>query len=124
MATPTSTERKTDSPTPKTKRPSRPRVDPEIMKIRRRYASEVKEHLRRRASGKVLKTVIEKRLPRLVQSDLEKLLDVLSARATAALPGILPEPEPAPAPKPTPEDADCSLNCGCVDPNPMSIDEA
>lgn len=64
-------------------------MDPEIARIRRRYNEEVKEHLRRRASAKLLKTIIDKRLPRLVGADREKLLDTLMANTTRALPGML-----------------------------------
>jgi hypothetical protein len=52
-------------------------VDPEIAKIRKKHAEAVKEYLRRRASEKLLKTLMSKTLHRLVPSDLDKLYDWL-----------------------------------------------
>lgn len=83
----------TTAPTPKSKAPKpagrKPKVDPEIVKLRRKYAQEVSEYLKTRQSAALLKTIIEKRLPRLVGRDREKLLDVLMANTTRCFPSML-----------------------------------
>lgn len=59
------------------------------MKLRKKHAAEVSEYLHKRASAALLKTITEKRLPKLVQSDREKLLDTLMANTTRCFPAML-----------------------------------
>jgi hypothetical protein len=84
MPTPT-----TEPKTPSTKTKTRKTIDPEILKIRRKYADEMKEYQRRRGSALILKTIITKRLPRLVQIDREKLLDTLMQNTTPGFSDIV-----------------------------------
>jgi hypothetical protein len=84
----------TTAPTPKSKTPPKaatrkPRLDPEIVKLRKKHATEVAEYLRKRSSAALLKTIVDKRLPKLVPADREKLLDVLMANTTRCFPNML-----------------------------------
>ena len=73
----------------------RAQLDPEIVKLRKKHAEEVQAYLRLRASANLLKTIINKRLPRLVEEDREKLLDTLMANTTRCFPPMLKqEPQP------------------------------
>jgi hypothetical protein len=73
----------------------KPKLDPEIVKLRKKHAEEVAAYLRVRSSANLLKTIVDKRLPRLVEADREKLLDVLMANTTRCFPGMSkPELEP------------------------------
>lgn len=59
------------------------------MKLRKKHAAEVSEYLRTRASAALLKTIVNKRLPKLVQADREKLLDTLMLNTTRCFPNML-----------------------------------
>jgi hypothetical protein len=74
------------------------KIDPEIVKLRKKHAEEVKEYKRARASAALLKTILNKRLPNLIQTDREKLLDVLMVNTTRCFPAMLKQPEDQPEP--------------------------
>lgn len=70
--------------------------------MRKKYAREVTEYMRTRASAALLKTILERRLPRLVRADREKLLDTLMTLATPPLSAKFINPKPVPAEEPVP----------------------
>lgn len=84
-------------PTSTTSRPTgrKRRIDPEILKLRKKHADEVKDYKRARASAALLKTILNKRLPCLIGADREKLLDVLMANTTRCFPAMLKDLAPA-----------------------------
>lgn len=56
-------------------------IDPEVTAIRKEATSKVKELHRARASARLLKTILEKRLAKLTQQDRESLFDYLKQPA-------------------------------------------
>jgi hypothetical protein len=80
-----------------TKAPKAPRsLDPEIKQLREQHKPAVADMKRRRASNALLKTILEKRLPSLIDQDKEKLFDYLAGIITPSLPAMPPRP-PLPA---------------------------
>lgn len=65
---------------------AKPKVDPEILKLRKKHQLEVKQYIDSRKSAALLKTMIDKRIPSLTNKDREKLLDHLMTVATPKLP--------------------------------------
>jgi len=91
---------------PATNAKKKPKVDPEIMKLRAKHQAEVREYMKTRSSAGILKTIIDKRLPSMTKSDLEKLYDYLGTLATPPLPGVTePHTRPA-APAPAEDKSD------------------
>lgn len=81
------------TPKPKrTRKSTKPRaaktLDPGIVAINERRNLEVAAYRSAQASAKILKTFLEKRLPRLTAEDRQKLFDELSLTET---PSLLPE---------------------------------
>lgn len=70
----------------KKKGPSKPRViDPGIMAIHAEAKAKVAEYRKLTASGRILKTIVEKRLAQLTQDDRHKLFDALAGTCTPKL---------------------------------------
>jgi hypothetical protein len=82
---------KKEQANPSPKKPAK--VDPEILKIRKKYAAEVKAYMRTRESSAILKTIIEKRVPKLCELDRQKLLDHLMTVTTPPLKNLW-DPQP------------------------------
>ena len=72
---------------PKSKKgPSKPRViDPGIASIHAEAKAKVAEYRKLTASGRILKTILEKRLAQLTPGDKQKLFDELAGSCTAKL---------------------------------------
>lgn len=69
------------------KAPRAPRViDPQVLKIRQEASQKVKDYHKSQASGRILKTILDKRIPQLTRQDQERLFDELKAIVTPALP--------------------------------------
>lgn len=89
----TDTNRRIDgSPQPKPSRkrkastPRAPRtIDPGVKAIRDEATRAVAEYHKQKASGGILKTIMEKRLPQLTREHQEALLDHLTKTVTPAL---------------------------------------
>jgi hypothetical protein len=72
--------------TRKKKGPSKPRViDPGIASIHAEAKAKVAEYRKLTASGRILKTILEKRLAQLTPGDKQKLFDELAGSCTAKL---------------------------------------
>ena len=82
-------------------------IDPDILKLRNEHKNNVSLLRERRNSKKILETILEKRLPRMVMADREKLCDHLQKTTTPPLllteaPACCLAPSPAPVPVPPP----------------------
>jgi len=62
------------------------KIDPGISHLRKVHQDAVKDYKRVRVSAAIVDTIINKRLPRLVDADREKLLDLLMATTTRGFP--------------------------------------
>ena len=72
--------------TPKARKLSKPRViDPGIAAIHAEAKQKVAEYRKTSASGRLLKTILEKRLAQLTVDDRQKLFDTLSGEFTPKL---------------------------------------
>jgi len=92
-------------------------IDPEILQLREEHKKRVSDLKNRQKSKLLLATIMEKRLPKMLMCDLEKLSDYLLKTVTPPLPGVMDEPAaccaasvplvpaPAAAPAPTPTPA-------------------
>lgn len=70
----------------KKKEPSKPRViDPGIAAIHAEARAKVAEYRKLTASGRILKTILEKRLAQLTPLDKQKLFDALAGTCTPKL---------------------------------------
>ncbi len=68
------------------RKPSAPRVmDPEIVALRKAHNANVKALHTRRASAKLLATILNKRLAQMTQDDRSKLFDALAKTETPKL---------------------------------------
>ena len=63
---------------PATTAKNKPKLDPEILAIRAKYREEVNRHVATRKSFSVLQRIIKVDLPRLNETDREKLFSYLS----------------------------------------------
>ena len=74
---------------------SGPRVfDPAIIELRAEHAIKVAKQIAKRASAKILATIVTKRLVQLTDEDRGRLFDTLSPRVTPPLPlvaGVSPD---------------------------------
>lgn len=95
----TETETETIQPAPlaeKPKRKSKPAapkkervIDPDIAILRDEHKTKVAQLRFVISSARILKTIKEKRIPKMTAGDREKLMDELKLTATPALPGIV-----------------------------------
>lgn len=63
-------------------------VDPDVLAIRAEATRKVKELHKSRASAKLLKTILDKRLAQLMDNDKMKLFDALKDIVTPSLPTL------------------------------------
>ena len=68
------------------KSPPKPRfIDPGIAAIHAEAKAKVAEYRKLTASGRILKTILDKRLAQLTQDDRQKLFDALAETCTATM---------------------------------------
>ena len=60
-------------------------IDPAIIELKRQHKENVAKFRHNKASAKLLKTILEKRLPQMTQEDKNKLADVLIPCTTPKL---------------------------------------
>lgn len=78
--------KKTEAPPAAPKKKAK--IDPEIQKLRDEYNLKVKAYMDTRESKRILRTIIQKRIPRLCQADKDELLEFMMTQATPPLPHL------------------------------------